>query len=181
MLNVPPTMCSSISTFCQWLLHDISGVEFPAAIVLQGDPDLINTALLEDIAVYLNEYDEEADGSWLGVSPDLLEDLHRDANMRSLLNLGELTDGDPDEAMILKRLAEHGNLIFVMPTGPVDLPEGMELFHVGIGRHQDIPGRCHMTIGPDMMATGRLPQIVADVYLEWSLGEPSDTPAARGA
>ncbi len=174
-------MCSSISTFCQWLLHDISGVASPAAIVLQGDPVYINTALIEDIAGYLNEYDEEADGSWLGVSADLLEDLHKDPNMRSLLGLEDQVVGKEEEADILKRLAGHGNLIFAMPAGPIDLPEDMEMFHVGIGRHQDIPGRCHITIGPDMMGTGRLPQIVADVYLEWSLGLTQKAPAARGA
>ena len=101
--------------------------------------------------------------------------------MRSLLGLEGESNGQKEEVEILKRLAGHGNLIFSMPSSPLDLPADMALFHVGIGKHQDIPGRCHITIGPEMMPTGRLPQIVADVYLEWSLGQTTQPKAARGA
>ena len=186
-------MSALVSEFCQWLLQDSTPKARLTAIVLHGKPEEISDTLVEEISRYLNEYDDEAEGCWLGASNSLLGTIAADANLTQLMDLGGCcgcqggccSKGDQTEAQkqatILKALSARGHLVCRAPSGPLELPTKTQGFHAGIGGRDDVLDRCHITVDPEMIESGRLPQIVGDVYLEWNLSQSSDAPAARGA
>jgi len=186
-------MSALVSEFCQWLLQDSTPKARLTAIVLHGKPEEIGDTLVEGISRYLNEYDDEAGGCWLGASRGLISTIATDSNLTKLMDLGgccgcrggccsksEQTD-EQKQAVILRALAARGHLVFGAPSGPLDLPANTRAFHVGVGRRDDVLDRCHITVDPEMIETGRLPQIVADVYLEWSHSRGADNRPALGA
>lgn len=183
MLNVLPTMSAPVSEFCQWLLQDNSPNARLSSIVIHAEADLVVPTLVEEISRYLNEYDDEAGGCWLGVSSGLLEAIATDPHLTQWMDLGgccgcsrgccsQVDQSDEQKrASILKALCSRGHLVFRAPTVTSYLPPQARAFHVGIGHRNELASRCHITLDPEMIETGRLPQIVADVYLEWSLSQ----------
>ena len=190
MLNVLPTMSALVSEFCQWLLQNNTPNARLGCIVLHSEAGLAVPTLVEEISRYLNEYDDEAGGCWLGVSSGLLEAIGTDPHLTQWMDLGgccgcsrgccsQADQSDEQKwASILKALGKRGRLVFHAPTVTPYLPAQARAFHVGIGRRNEIASRCHITLDPEMIETGRLPQIVADVYLEWSLSQEVPPPLA---
>ncbi len=190
MLNVLPIMSALVSEFCQWLLQNNTPNARLGCIVLHSEAGLAVPTLVEEISRYLNEYDDEAGGCWLGVSSGLLEAIGTDSHLTQWMDLGgccgcsrgccsQANQSEPQKrASILKALGKRGRLVFHAPTTTPYLPAQARAFHVGIGRRNEIASRCHITLDPEMIETGRLPQIVADVYLEWSLSQEVPPPAA---
>lgn len=186
-------MSALVSEFCQWLLQDHSPKAKLTAIVLHGNPEIVSDALVEEISRYLNEYDDEAGGCWLGASRGLLGAIAADSNLTRMMDLGGCCGcrggccSNPDEsesrkqATILKALAARGHLVFRTPDAPLEMPPQTQAFHAGIGKRDDITERCHITVDTEMVETGRLPQIVADVYLEWNHSQSCDAALNRGA
>ena len=193
MLNLAPDMSALVSEFCQWLLQDNSPKASLTSIVLHGKAEIVSDRLVEEISRYLNEYDDEAGGCWLGASRALLGAIAADSNLTRMMDLGGCcgcrggccSKAEPSEdqkqAVILKALAARGHLVFRAPAGHLELPTHARAFHAGIGERDDIADRCHITVDPDMIDTGRLPQIVADVYLEWNHSHGLMTPPTREA
>lgn len=179
-------MSALVSEFCQWLLQNNTPNARLGCIVLHSEAGLVVPTLVEEISRYLNEYDDEAGGCWLGVSSSLLEAIATDPHLTQWMDLGGCCGGcsqaDQSElqkrANILKALCSRGRLVFRAPTVTPYLPAQARAFHVGIGQRNEIASRCHITLDPEMIETGRLPQIVADVYLEWSLSQEVPPPLA---
>ena len=181
-------MSAVVSEFCQWLLQDNSPKARLTSIVLHGSPEVITDTLLEDISRYLNEYDDQANGCWLGTSRELLGAIAADSNLTRMMDLGgccgcqggccskAAPSDNQKQATILKALAARGHLVLRSPGEDLDLPAQTRTFHAGIGNREDISHRCHITVNPDMIETGRLPQILADVYLEWNHSQDTMIP-----
>ena len=186
-------MSALVSEFCQWLLQDNSPKARLTSIALHGNTETISDALVEEISRYLNEYDDEAVGCWLGVGDNLLKAIAADSNLTQLMDMGGCCGcqggccGKSDQseeqkkATIIKALSSRGHLVFRAPSGPLNLPLQTQVFHAGIGGRDDVLKRCHITVNPEMIESGRLPQIVADVYLEWSHSRGTDIPPAMEA
>ena len=183
-------MSALVSEFCQWLLQDRAPQAKSTSIILHGKADEISDALVEEISHHLNEYDDEANGLWLGASRRLVDTVASDPNLTQLMDLGGCCGCqggccsrgnqtvEEKQAVILRALASRGNLVFSAPPGPLLLPARHEAFHAGIGRRADVLDRCHITVDPELIEGGCLPQIVADVYLEWNHSRRIDTPPA---
>lgn len=167
------TASTSMSLFCQWLLNEPEGNTPPTAIVLHGDPVHVNDTLINEISQYLNEYDDEADGLWLNATTELISKVATDPNSRRLLGMQDIADQDqantPREFLsTLHTLIERGHLVFQAPGGGIGPIETSRAFHAGVGRCHDMTTRCHIIIDPEMVASKCVPQIIADVFLEWA-------------
>lgn len=169
------TSSTPMSVFCQWLLADTPTDAPACAIVLHGHKDDANNTLIENLAQYLNEYDEEADGLWLSATDELIRKASSDPSNRRLLGLPDLADPDDacrQEEIIksLKALGKKGHLVFRCPQEPgTDLTPG-RAFHAGIGNHLTIKTPCHICVDPALMPNASIPHIIGDVFLEWFLG-----------
>jgi len=178
------TASSSMQTFCQWLLSDANGKLPPSAIVLQGDPSFVNDRLVGEISQYLNEYDDDADGPWLNASSELIQRIAADPSSRRLLGMADLTS--PDEAKspaeylrTLNALTKRGHLVFRDPGEADHTIEHPRVFRAGVGGREQVKGRCHIIIDPSMMSAECVPQVIADVFLEWvHCDERHERPAA---
>lgn len=162
-----------MSAFCQWLLNEPGNTTPPSAIVLQGDPRVVNDQLVGSIAQYLNEYDDDAEGLWLSAGNELIKRITADPSSRRLLGMKDLASpdlaGSAQERMLtLAELARHGHLVFRAPGQGVRELNNSSLFHAGIGSLDQIQSPCHIIVDPTMMAIPCIPQMIADVFLEWA-------------
>lgn len=162
-----------MSTFCQWLLQDPGNSVPPSAIILQGDPSVVNDKLVESISQYLNEYDDDAQGMWLGAGNELLKRITADPSSRRLLKLPDCVSPDMAHSnqeflRTLTTLTRRGHLVFRAPDNGEVLFDDPRLFHAGIGSRDQIERPCHIVVDPQMMAIPCIPQMVADVFLEWA-------------
>ena len=172
-LNSAMTASSSMSAFCQWLLNEPDSKTPPSAIVLHGSPSRVNDSLVNEIAQYLNEYDDEADGLWLNATQELALKIARDPSSRRLLGMPDLSAQEEAETpqeflQTLQSLIQRGHLVFKAPANDLDLPKSSRAFHAGVGAYHEITTRCHIIIDPEMVDLKCLPQIIADVFLEWA-------------
>jgi hypothetical protein len=162
------TTATTTSVFHQWLISDPASLGSACAIILHVVPPFSTDGLIEEIADYLNEYDDEGEGRWLPATPELVAKISADPNYRQLLGLPEsdVTSDDWQEET-LAALGKHGRLIFLAPgIGN----EGVGLttaFHAGIGRLPEISKKCHITINPDLIYPQCIGHIIGDVFLEW--------------
>jgi hypothetical protein len=166
------TAINSISAFHQWLLAEPSGQAPIRTIILHGDSDVFSERLIEEIADYLNEYDDDDAGCWLGATSDLVNQISIDGNLRELLGIAEGCPNCPPTSpcgtrKTLAALGNRGHVIFRDVTGPekdLDLPFA---FHAGIGSSNEVVLKCHLVLNPNLMDPASLAHIIGDVFLEW--------------
>ncbi len=161
-----------MSVFHQWLLADPASKASACAIILHGDDSWPYGHLIEDIAEYLNEYDDDGDGRWLPATPELVGKIARDPNHRHLLGMLDLPENKPldlrDEfRKTLTALGQRGHVVFRSPGVPPGELNLANTFHAGIERTRHIEEPCHLILNPDLMDQKCLAHIVGDVFLEW--------------
>ena len=81
------TASTSMSVFHQWLLAEPSRMASACAIILHCDDSTPYGLLIQNIADYLNEYDDDGDGRWLPATPDLVRKISLDAHPVSYTHL----------------------------------------------------------------------------------------------
>lgn len=165
------TASISLSVFHQWLLADPASRASAWAIILHGDDACISSELIQEIAGYLNEYDDDGDGRWLPATRELVEKITRDPSHRRLLGMEEFAVGngksEQDLQETIAALGRRGHVIFNAPLDPgsaLDLPGA---FHAGIGPASGISQACHVILNPELMGRMSLAHIIGDVFLEW--------------
>jgi len=161
-----------MSVFHQWLLAAPASKESACAIILHCDESWPCGLLIQDIADYLNEYDDEGDGSWLPATPELVEKIARDEHHRRQLGLVELaspgsTAGHASYRQTLTRLGQRGHVIFRSPGVSAAELDLANTFHAGVGGRQKIPDKCHLILNPALLDQKCIAHIVGDVFLEW--------------
>jgi hypothetical protein len=166
------TASTSMSAFHQWLLADPASKAPPCAIVLHCDDSCCCARLIQDIADYLNEYDDEGDGRWLPATPELVEKISQDANHRRLLGMEEINTGGTGVASsgyrkTLTALGQRGHVVFRSPGDSTDELDLARTFHAGVGHARDIPNKCHLLLNPELMDQKCIAHIIGDVFLEW--------------
>jgi hypothetical protein len=162
----------SISSFKQWLRA--AGSEAPPAcsIVLHGAPPALGTRLALGIAAYLNEYDDDGNGRWLAVPPELVPLIADDPTHRHLLGLEEDAESSLPTSpfgmqQALTAMAERGYVVLDSPLAAAATHRLKNVFHVGLGLPPDGLAECHIILNPALFEGSCLPQIVGDVFLEW--------------
>lgn len=166
------TASTSMSVFHQWLLADPASKTSACAIILHGDESSPINRLIEDIAEYLNEYDDDGDGRWLPATPELVEKIAKDPNHRRLLGMDEsgfpeTTDFQVEFQKTLTALGQRGHVVFRAPGVPADDLDLINTFHAGVGQVRKIPENCHLILNPELMDQKCIAHIVGDVFLEW--------------
>ena len=162
----------SLSTFHQWLLAEPTGPTPARTIILHGDSTVFSDRLIEEIANYLNEYDDDGAGRWLAATSELVLQVSENEDLRQLLGMVESCQNCPPESSCglrkaLTALGQHGHVVFrsvAPPAKALNLPEA---FHAGIGNGLGPTRKCHLVLNPDLMDPGSIAHIIGDVFLEW--------------
>jgi len=161
-----------IAQFHQWLLAAATASPTACSIVLHGTPPHLCPRLCSNIALYLNEYDDDGDGRWLALQPDLLPLIVEDSRHHHLLGIQEdVSSNRPSQPfgvqLALTALAARGHLVLDSPLAAAATRRLKNIFHVGIGLPPDGLTECHIILNAGLLHIPCLPQIVGDVFLEW--------------
>lgn len=166
------TASISMSVFHQWLLAEPASKASACAIILHGEASSPFSRLIQDVAEYLNEYDDDGDGRWLPATPELVEKISKDPNHRQLLGMDEIASDSADEPQAefqktLAALGQRGHVVFRSPGVPAEALNLANTFHAGVGEASKIPETCHLILNPELMDQKCIAHIVGDVFLEW--------------
>jgi hypothetical protein len=172
----PMTSSCSLTLLHQWFLAETKDRSSARTIILHGESAKIEEDLIDEIAAYLNEYDDDEAGNWLAVKSELVQQIAEDADLRSLLGMVDTCPNCPPTSdcgirKTYQAFGERGHVIFhaVSPPGkPLELSEA---FHAGIGNQSTISVKCHVVLDPDLMETKSIAPIIGDVFLEWLQGD----------
>lgn len=166
------TASTSISVFHQWLLADPTNQASACAIILHCDDSEPYSHLIQDIADYLNEYDDESDGLWLPATPDLVQKITRDPNHRRLLGMEDIapdsiSDPQAEYRHTLTGLGQRGHVVFRSPGPAAENPPLANTFHASVGRTPKIKEKCHLFLNSALIDQKCIAHIIGDVFLEW--------------
>ncbi len=166
------TASTSLSVFHQWLLADPASKASACAVILHADESRTSDLLIEEIANYLNEYDDDGDGRWLPATPELVEKVAHDPNHRRLLGLAENSIGRANNPQAefrnaLTALGQRGHVVLRAPGGPIDDLDLANTFHAGVGDSSALLNTCHLILNPALMDQKCIAHIIGDVFLEW--------------
>lgn len=178
------TTTTSLSVFHQWLLAEPASKASACAIILHGGESSPFTSLVQDIAEYLNEYDDDGEGRWLPATPELVGKISRDPNHRRLLGMEENAEFNADDSQeefqkTLTALGQRGHVVFQSPGVPAAELDLAHTFHAGVGSAREIREACHLILNPALMDQKCIAHIVGDVFLEWLHCEMRRTASLR--
>lgn len=170
MLNPLDRMIAtnSLSNFHHWLLSTPVAPISARTIVLHGGSPSFRERLIEEIAEYLNEYDDEGAGRWLAATSDLVMQVSESPELRSLLGIAASCQKCPPASpcgirKTLLALGKRGHVI-VHSAKDVEIPNA---FHAGIDSQPETAMHCHISLNPELMNPGCFAPIIGDVFLEW--------------
>jgi hypothetical protein len=169
---------TSLSVFHQWLLVEPASPSPACAIILHGDATVAGERMVQEIAEYLNEYDDDSDGGWLPATEELVGKISQDANHCQLLGLGENLGQDSEGfAKVLTALGRRGHVVFRAPGASLDKVNLENTFHAGIGQAAGSSAACHLILNPNLIEPKCMAHIIGDVFLEWFYCETHRNPA----
>lgn len=130
------------------------------------------TRLIQEIADYLNEYDDDGDGRWLPATPELVGKILQDENHRRLLGMAELAIARPSDPLAAYRqaltgLGQRGHVVFRAPGSSAEDLDLTNTFHAGIGSPRAIREKCHLILNSELLDQKCIAHIIGDVFLEW--------------
>lgn len=164
------TASISMSVFHQWLLAEPPGIAPACAIILHIPDSRPCELLIQEISDYLNEYDDDGEGSWLPATPELVGKVSRDQNHRRLLGMSENPANQAEESELLKTLAalgQRGHVVLRAPSLPNEDLKLANTFHAGVGTVGEIQDECHLILNPELMDQKCIAHVIGDVFLEW--------------
>lgn len=175
ILSTQMTSACSLTLFHQWFLSEPENCSLTRTIILHGEVAAIGESLIDEIAAYLNEYDDDEAGNWLAVKSDLVQQIAEDAGLRCLLGMADpCPNCAPSSACGIRKtyqaLGERGHVIFRAVSQPGKPLELSEAFHAGIGNQSTTSAKCHLVLNPDLVETKSIAPIIGDVFLEWLQG-----------
>lgn len=163
---------NSLSSFHQWLLAQPDDFAASRTIVLHGDSCFSCDPLIDEIAGYLNEYDDEGAGRWLPATMDFVNQVSENPDLRKLLGMADPCPNCPPTGpcgirKTLTALGRRGHVVFrsVTPAGKtLELPDA---FHAGIGDGIGEGLKCHLVLNPELVQPKSIAHIISDVFLDW--------------
>lgn len=164
---------SSINEFHKWLQAKSGRSDCACSILLHDNGAVVDEDLVEKIAGYLNEYDEEGEGRWLAATNSLVRTIAEDAFLRQLVGLEydmprELAESPVSRSLTFDALSRRGYVIGCPPTSDAIDPSAARFFQVGVGDME--PRLCHMVLNPEKISDQHMAPIIGDVFLEWLHG-----------
>jgi len=166
------TATNFLSDFNKWLLAE-PVITLPArTLILHGDSTVFSDRLIEEIAAYLNEYDDDGAGRWLAATSDLVRQVSENLDLRRLLGMAESCPNCPPSGpcgirKTLTALGQRGHVVFLAVISPGKDLELPDAFHACIGSARSTARKCHLFVNPDLMAPESIAPIIGDVFLEW--------------
>jgi hypothetical protein len=162
----------SLPAFHRWLLGGAAACQGACAIVIHRGPADATPQLAPRIAAHLNEYDGEGEGRWISIPAEMVGTIANDPAQRALLGIGEGCANCPPASpcglkKTLAALAKHGHVVLESPLAAAATHGVEQVFHVGVGLPPDGLEDCHVIINPELFQADCIPQVIADVYLEW--------------
>lgn len=159
---------SLLSEFHRWLLRDPE--QAPTSkrcIVLHGSKDW--PQLTRRVASYLNEFDDDAQGLWIGINEELLQLIANDPAQRRILGLEDCCAKCPPTGAcglrkVLKRCAEHGCVVMDSIHSGQATKELAHVFHAAVG---EVLWPCHLRIEASLFLPRSIAPMVSDVFLDW--------------
>ena len=158
--------CPPITDFHKWLTAESEGQTAPCSILIHGEESPAKAVLIQQIAEYLNEYDDEGDGRWLAATNELVQRISADPFLRQLVGLEyDIAGGRTAFVKTFSALASRGHVVALHPE-ILDTEHGpAHTFDVGLG---ELPlDDCHMVLNPEKIAPAHLAPIIGDVFLQW--------------
>jgi hypothetical protein len=161
-----------MSVFHQWLLADPAGNALPRAIILHCDDSSACDHLVEEIADYLNEYDDDEDSYWLPATTELVKKISQDSNHLKLLGIVGNDRAGSDKCdtklpAILSALGRRGHVILRAPGIPGDQAATDQNFHAGVSPSGNGREKCHLILNSELMNRKCIAHTICDVFLEW--------------
>ncbi len=161
-----------MSVFHQWLLADPASKASACAIILHCDDSWPCARLIQDIADYLNEYDDDGDGRWLPGHPgtggkNLAGCQPPPAARHAAKSTRRPADPATEYRQTLTGLGQRGHVVFRSPGVSDEELNLANTFHAGIGRSREIPEKCHLILNSELMDQKCIAHIIGDVFLEW--------------
>ncbi len=163
---------NSLSAFHQWLLAQPDEFASSRTIVLHGGPQVASDPLIEEIAAYLNEYDDEGAGRWLPATSELVAQVSQNPDSRRLLAMADPCPNCPPTGpcgigKALTAFGRRGYVVFRSVTPADKTLELPDAFHAGIGDGIGKGLKCHLVLNPELMQPQSIAHIVSDVFLDW--------------
>ncbi len=167
-------LANNLPAFDRWFLA-AGSVPCPA-ILLHGFPDL-QEGLGAAVARHLNEFDEDAAGTWSAFAPELIGEIAASLPQRNLLGLSDSCKSCPPSSpcgrrKIFAALAERGHAVVEGPLAVEACAPLDEIFRVSLGPAPFGGRSFHLVLSPELFCARSMPAIIGDTYLEWK--------AARG-
>lgn len=185
-MNATPTLSATPAGFIEWL--DQAASNPPEHSIVIGakccaDIDCVGN----DIASYLNEFDDATGSHWRAFNTEDFRRLAGDPGCRNLI-IDDLPD-DPgltppfsDLDRIIRRLGVLGGAI-LEGQASLDAAAGLQnTFQVCLccTDHTDTEN-CHMWLNPKLFSRDSLVSVIADSFLDWTsrLGNPAAVPSGK--
>lgn len=132
-----------------------------------------------EVAVHLNEFDEEADRKWIHISTDLLLTLAADPAQRRLLGVADPCPNCPPTSpcgvrKVLTALSKRGHVVINHPLSFEAVPDHPLGFRASIGLPADEAARYDLIVNPARFQARCIAPLIADSFLEWDAGRSRD-------
>lgn len=163
---------NSLSSFHHWLFSQPDESVPSRTIVLHGEPQVSTDHLVEDIAGYLNEYDEEGAGRWLAATSEIVVRVSANPDSRKLLGMADPCPNCPPDGpcgirKTLNSLGLRGYIIFRSATSAGKVLELPDAFHAGVGNRVGGGVKFHLVLNPELMPPRSMAHIIGDAFLDW--------------
>lgn len=161
---------TDFSTFHRWLL--CKAAPGTPSILIHGQREL-PLCLAASVARHLNEYDEDAGGNWLALSPALVESIAETSLQRGLLlpdRCCQCTATGRECSHLretLQALAAHGQAILQGEVAMQACSGKADVFRIWLGSPPDTADTLHLILHPEHFNGHSLPAIIGDTFLEW--------------
>lgn len=167
-MNTPPRVDRA---FKDWLVqrslpNEKGAIERASLSIAIESPCLVcQPRVARDLAVYLNEFDDESTGnSWLSVTDHHLEQLQIYPEFRKML--GHKKADDPDSA--IEYLSTQGGVILELPKCHQQTRNNRHVFQVSMSCHEPKESNPHLWLNAKRMPLETLIPMIANSFLDWA-------------
>jgi len=160
---------TTLTEFHHWLLTEkTTGAPFVLLHAASDGP--IGCAAA--VARLLNEFDEESEGNWIALTPQIIQAIAADPAQRRLLGVTDSCGKCPPTSRcglrkVLTAIARRGHVVFDGPLAFEATEEEANGFRASFGIPGTAPESYHIILNPARFHARCLAPLIADSFLEW--------------